>query len=169
MNITIRKGSIADTDRMLQLLHKVKDGMDHDAWFFLDPDEEIRGMMESGVMQLWLAEDGDRVAAIFDYIIPGLNGYNYGYDLGFSEEQLLRVVQMDTAAVDPDYRGMKLQKTLMQRAEQEIREVSGRILLSTIHPDNCYSLNNLLAQDYFIANKVGKYGSVRYVLRKGLP
>ncbi|MBR3973815.1 MAG: GNAT family N-acetyltransferase [Oscillospiraceae bacterium] len=169
MNISIRKGNIADTERMLQLLHKVKDGMENDAWFFLDPDEEIRGMMESGVMQLWLAEDGDRVAAIFDYIVPGLNSYNYGYDLGLSEEQLLRVVQMDTAAVDPDYRGLKLQKTLMQRAEREIREVPGRILLSTIHPDNCYSLNNLLAQDYFIAKKVAKYGSVRYVLRKDLP
>ena len=169
MNIIIRKGSTADTERMLQLLHKVKDDMENQDWFFLDPDEEIRKMMESGVMQLWLAEDGDRVAAIFDYIIPGLNGYNYGYDLGFSEEDLLRVVQMDTAAVDPGYRGLKLQKTLMQRAEQEIREMPGRILLSTIHPDNRYSLNNLLAQDYSVEKKVAKYGSVRYVLRKDLP
>ena len=169
MNIIIRKGSTADTERMLQLLHKVKDDMENQDWFFLDPDEEIRKMMESGVMQLWLAEDGDRVAAIFDYIIPGLNGYNYGYDLGFSEEDLLRVVQMDTAAVDPSYRGLKLQKTLMQRAEQEIREMPGRILLSTIHPDNRYSLNNLLAQDYSVEKKVAKYGSVRYVLRKDLP
>ena len=169
MNITIRKGSAADTERMLSLLHKVKNGMKEQEWFFLDPDEEIREMMESGVMQLWLAEDGDRVAAIFDYIIPGLNSYNYGYDLAFSEEQLLRVAQMDTAAVDPEYRGLKLQKTLMERAEQEIREVPGRILLSTIHPDNIYSLNNLLAQDYFIAKKIAKYGSVRYVLRKDLP
>ena len=169
MKIIIRKGSTADTERMLQLLHKVKDDMENQDWFFLDPDEEIRKMMESGVMQLWLAEDGDRVAAIFDYIIPGLNGYNYGYDLGFSEEDLLRVVQMDTAAVDPSYRGLKLQKTLMQRAEQEIREIPGIILLSTIHPDNRYSLNNLLAQDYSVEKKVAKYGSVRYVLRKDLP
>ena len=169
MNITIRKGSIADTESMLQLLHKVKDGMEEQAWFFLDPDEEIRSMMESGAMQLWLAEDEGRLAAIFDYIIPGLNSYNYGYDLNFSEEDLLRVVQMDTAAVDPAYRGLKLQKTLMQRAEQEIRQVPGRILLSTIHPDNSYSLNNLLAQSYSIEKKVAKYGSVRYVLRKDLP
>lgn len=169
MNITIRKGSMEDTERFLRLLHKVKDGMENQAWFFLDPDEEIRAMMESGVMQLWLAEDGQRLAAIFDYIIPGLNSYNYGYDLGFSEEELLRVVQMDTAAVDPDYRGRKLQKTLMETAEQEVRETPGRILLSTIHPENIYSLNNLLAQGYFIAKKVAKYGSVRYVLRKDLP
>lgn len=168
MNITIRKGSSADTERLLRLLHKIKDGMENQDWFFLDPDDEIRELMESGKMQLWLAEDGERLAAVFDYIIPGLDSYNYGYDLGFADEDLLRVVQMDTAAVDPDYRGLKLQKTLMQRAEQEIREVPGRILLSTIHPDNSYSLNNLLAQGYSIAKKVAKYGSVRYVLRKDL-
>lgn len=169
MNITIRKGSNADTERLLRLLHKVKEGMENQAWFFLDPDEDIREMMDSGVMQLWLAEDGERLAGIFDYLIPGFESYNYGYDLGFSREELLRVVQMDTAAVDPDYRGLKLQKTLMERAEQEIREVPGRILLSTIHPENRYSLNNLLAQDYSIEKQVAKYGSVRYVLRKDLP
>lgn len=169
MDITIRKGTMADADAFIRLLHDVKNTMANQEWFFLDPDGEIRDMMRSGKMQLWVAEDGERIAGAFDLIYPGLDTYNYGYDLDFEEEQLLRVIQMDTAAVHPDYRGLGLQKRLMKEAEQEILRKPRRILLCTIHPDNKYSLQNVLKQGYTIEKRIAKYGSVRYVLRKDLP
>lgn len=169
MSITIRKGNTKDTERFIRLLHEVKASMTDQAWFFLDPDDEIRDLMNSGKMQLWLAEEGERIAGAFDLIIPELDPCNYGYDLGFDDDRLLRVVQMDTAAVHPDYRGLGLQKMLMETAEKEIRKSPGRILLCTIHPDNRFSLQNVLKQNYTIEKKVEKYGSVRFVLRKDLP
>lgn len=169
MEIVIRKGSRKDTEQFIRLLQETKAAMTNQDWFFLDPAEEIREMMEKGSMELWVAMDGDRVAGAFDLIRPGLESYNYGYDLDFTESDLLRVVQMDTAAVHPDYRGMGLQKRLMETAEREIRKESGRILLCTIHPDNIYSLNNVLKQGYSIEKKLPKYGSVRLFLRKDLP
>ena len=126
-------------------------------------------MMADGTMQLWVAEDGDRLAGIFDILIPGLADYNYGYDLAFTEAQLLRVVHMDTAAVHPDYRGLRLQRILMQEAERYAAEIGERILLTTVHPENSYSLNNILAQGYTIEKRLPKYGSERYILRKDLP
>lgn len=169
MEIIIRKGTIADTEPFIQLLQETKAAMVNQDWFFLDPPEEIREMMESGAMELWVAMDGDRMAGAFDLIHPGLKPYNYGYDLEFEKEELLRVVQMDTAAVHPDYRGLGLQKRLMETAEAEVRKESGRILLCTIHPDNVYSLNNVKKQGYSIEKKLPKYGSVRLFLRKDLP
>lgn len=169
MEIQIRKGNLHDTEDLIRLLAAVKEGMANQEWFFLDPPEEIRAFMKNGTMELWVAEDGDRLAGTFDILHPGLESFNYGYDLGFNEEQLLRVVQMDTAAVHPDYRGLGLQKKLMETAEAEIRRKPGRILLSTVHPDNVYSMNNLLKQGYIVAKTVEKYGSVRNVLRKDLP
>lgn len=168
MAVSIRKGTVQDTERFIRLLHEVKDSMTEQSWFFLDPDDEIREMMDSGVMELWLAEEENRLAGAFDYLRPGLNPYNYGYDLGFDEEKLLRVVQMDTAAVHPDYRGLGLQKRLMETAEAEIRKEPGRILLCTIHPENRFSLENVLKQSYRVEKTVSKYGSVRHVLRKDL-
>ena len=91
--------------------------------------------------------------------------FNLGYDLNFSAEDLMRVVHMDTAAVHPDYRGQKLQHRMMLHAEKEL---AGKILLCTIHPDNRYSLNNVLKQGYTIEKKLEKYGSIRYLLRKDL-
>lgn len=169
MNLQLRKGGVTDGDAYIELLHLVKEGMEHSDWFFLDPDDDYRQMLCSGIMKLWVAEDGSRLAGGFDLIIPGLKPFNYGYDLGFSKEELLRVVQMDTAAVHPAYRGLGLQKKLMEMAEAEAAREPGRILLTTVHPDNCYSLSNILKQGYTIARKLDKYGSVRYILRKNLP
>lgn len=169
MGIVIRKGTAADTEAYIRMLQEVQAAMDNQEWFFLDPSEEIREMMENGMMQLWVAEEDGRMAGAFDYIVPGLASINYGYDLGFTREELLRVVQMDTAAVYPAFRGRGLQKKLMETAEAEIRQQQSRILLTTVHPDNRYSLENILKQDYSIAKKVEKYNSVRYILRKNLP
>ena len=139
--------------------------MTQDDWFFLDPDEEVRQMMEQNRVGIWLAEDEDRIAAVFCIVYPGMDAFNLGYDLEFSEEDLKRVVHMDTAAVHPDYRGRGLQKRMMSLAEQELE---GKILLCTIHPDNCFSLNNALKIGYRIEKKTARYGSVRYILRKNL-
>ena len=139
--------------------------MEEDDWFFLDPDEEVREMMARDAVGIWLAEDGGRIAAAFCIVDPGMEEFNIGYDLGFSEEELKRVVHMDTAAVHPDYRGRGLQNRMMAHAEQEL---GGRILLCTIHPDNCYSLNNVLKLGYTIEKKTERYDSVRYILRKDL-
>lgn len=168
MKISLRKGSAADIEQVIALLHEVKNGMGSGEWFFLDPDDEIRQMMEEGVMELWAAEADGKLAGIFTILHPGLESFNYGYDLDFDEELLMRVVQMDTAAVLPDYRGQGLQKRLMETAEAEIRKHPGRILLCTIHPDNRFSLANVLKQNYRIEKTVEKYGSVRHVLRKDL-
>lgn len=169
MKLVIRKGAVGDTERFISLLHEVKNSMGEQAWFFLDPDEEIHRMMENGTMELWVAEAGEQLAGAFSIIHPGMDECNYGHDLGFTGEQLLRVVQMDTAAVHPDYRGHGLQKRLMELAESEIRKQPGRILLCTIHPENRFSLENVLKQNYRIEKTVAKYGSVRHILRKDLP
>ena len=137
-------------------------------WFYLDPPDIVRGMMNDGTMALWVAMDGERMAAAFDILYPGLASFNYGYDLGLTERELLQVVHMDTSAVHPDYRGMGLQQKMVQTAEEALTGQGRRILLCTVHPENCYSLNNMRKQGYAIQKRVSKYGSERFVLRKDI-
>lgn len=164
--IEIRKGGIQDVESFIALLRYVKDNMEHKEWFFLDPAEEIREMMADGTMELWVAMDGDRLAGAFDILHPGMESYNYGYALDLSEAELLRVINMDTAAVHPDYRGQGLQKKLMEFAQREFK--GNHILLCTVHPENQFSLRNVLSQGYRIVKTVPMYGSVRHVLRKDI-
>lgn len=167
MNLTIRKAGFEDTKAYTELLLEVKKAMSEPAWFYVDPEELIRQMMEDGTMELWVAEDGNRLAGAFSVVHPGVGEDNLGRELDFSQEQLLRVVHMDSAAVHPDYRGLKLQKRLMEAAEENLQQ-ENRILLCTIHPDNRFSLQNVLNQGYRIEKKLEKYDSVRYILRKDL-
>jgi len=170
MYLTIRKGTFADTENYITLLRTVREGMAQKDWFYLDKSEDVRNMMASGTMELWVAMDGDILAGGFNILHPGLDDYNYGYDLGFSKEELLRVIHMDTAVVHPDYRGHKLQQRLMQTIEEELKiRFPGCILMCTVHPENLYSLCNVQSLGYHIAKRLPKYGSERFILRKDTP
>lgn len=168
MELQVRKGNCGDTEQLVRFLQKVKDGMQNPEWFYLDPPEAVRKMMADGTMELWVAVDEDKMVAAVDFLRPGLEAYNYGYDLNFSEADLLRVINMDNAAVHPDYRGRGLQRILIDQAEKQLREEGNHILLCTVHPDNHFSLRNVLAQGYQIQKKAAKYGSERYFLRKNI-
>ena len=169
MSIVIHKGNQSDTEKFICLLQNVRESMEHKEWFYLDPPEDVRAMMANGTMELWVAEDGERMVAAFDILRPGPQEFNYGYDLGFSEEELGQVINMDSAAVHPNYRGQGLQRRLLQTAEAAIQGEGKRILLCTVHPENRFSLQNVLNQGYTIQKKLEKYGSVRYILRKDIP
>ena len=168
MNLKFRKGTVEDTDRFILFLDEIKAEMQHKEWLYLDPPEVVREMMSDGTMELWLAMDNDRIAAVFSVLYPGLCSYNYGYDIGLRDEELLRVVHMDTAAVHADYRGHGLQGKMVQLAEKELSGNGERILLSTVHPENRFSLSNMLGQGYEIQKRVGKYGSDRFILSKNI-
>lgn len=168
MDIRIVNGTADDIDSFICFLDEVRANMEHKEWFYLDPAEEVRKMMDEGILELWLAKDGGRTAGAFDIIRPGRRSFNYGYDLQFSDDDLDKVINMDSAAVHPDYRGYSLQRKLIQCAEDQLCKEGDHILLCTVHPDNCYSLKNVMKQGYAIEKKLEKYGSVRYLLRKDI-
>lgn len=158
--IEIRRGTEQDTESFIDLMAFVRQSMDHKEWLYLDPPEDVREMMKNGTMSLWVAMDGDHMVGAFDVLHPGLESYNYGYVLGYSKEELQLVVNMDTAVVHPDYRGSGLQKKLMQYAEETLSMEGKHILMCTVHPDNHFSLNNVLSQGYAIQKTTAMYGSV---------
>lgn len=168
MSIVIRKGDYGDTENFICLLRDVRESMEHKDWFYLDSPENVRSMMENGTMQMWVAMDGVQLVAALDILFPGLEDYNYGYDIGLTEDQLQKVIHMDSAAVHPAYRGLGLQRKLIQEAEASISGSGERILLCTVHPENRFSLSNVLKQGYTIQKELKKYESVRYVLRKDI-
>lgn len=166
--IIIRRGTLQDTEPFIELLSHVKQNMEHKEWLYLDTPDEVREMMKNGIMSLWVAVDGKRIVGAFDALNPQLAPFNYGYTIGLADEELLRVINMDTAVVHPDYRGHGLQKRMMQCAEMELAESGKHILLCTVHPHNRYSLNNLLSQGYTICKTVDMYGSIRHLMRKNI-
>ena len=168
MDLIFRKGTPKDATLFVNFLEEIKSEMQQKDWLYLDPPELVHAMLTDGIMELWLAMDEKRVAAVFSVLYPGLESYNYGYDLDFSEQELMKVVHMDTSAVHKDYRGHGLQGRMVQIAEKSLEGQGSKILMSTVHPDNQFSLNNMLRQGYEIRKRVEKYGSERFILQKNI-
>lgn len=166
--ITLRQGSLGDAEAFVRFLEEIRQEMPEKDWLYLDPPELVRKMVAEGTMALWFAEDAGRIAAVFSILCPGMDPCNYGYDLNLTEGELRQVVHMDTAAVHLDYRGQGLQGRMLRAAEEALSGSGRKILLSTVHPENRFSLGNLLKQGYEIQKRVNKYGSERYILRKNI-
>lgn len=168
MHFQFQKGTPRDVEKFILFLNEIKAGMSQKDWFYLDPADTVRTILKDGTLEFWLAFREKQLAAVFSIYFPGLHASNYGYDLGFSQEDLLQVVHMDTAAVHPDYRGFGLQEQLVRMAEQELSGKGRKVLLSTVHPENHFSLNNMLKQRYEVQKRVKMYGSERLILRKDI-
>lgn len=83
--------------------------------------------------------------------------------------QLDKVAHMESAAVASAYRGRGLQGKLLQKAEEIERARGSKYLMATVHPENVYSLRNLLKAGYECILETDKYGGLpRKVLCKSL-
>lgn len=98
---------------------------------------------------------------------PGLSEKNLGRALHMEDERLLKVAHMDSAAVLPEARGWGLQKKLIRLAEETLKGGPYTLLMATVHPENRFSLQNMLDNGYEIKTTMLKYGGLpRHVLLK---
>lgn len=165
----IKKADAGDYQVFARIIQTAWETMDRKEWFVADNAEYTYRMLTTGKGMGYKAVDtaaGD-VAGVFMAVIPGLDESNMGYDIGLSQEELPLVAHMDSAAVLPRYRGHKLQRRLMEAAERELKERGFRFLMCTVHPDNCYSRNNVTGQGYESMMVKEKYGGyVREIFLK---
>ena len=100
----------------------------------------------------------DIPAGLFFLEIPGLSEHNLGHHVNFSEEELKKVVHMDTAVVLPEHRGHGLQSRLMEFPEKELKAAGYTHLMGTVHPENRYSHRSFEKIGYRVVWSGLKYG-----------
>ena len=143
-------------------------------WFSIDNLDEELGDFRQRKVSCYFAvkrlESGDEIpAGLFFTEIPGLSEHNLGRHLGFSEEELRRVVHMDTAVVLPEHRGHGLQERLMAFPEEELKKEGFTHLMGTVHPENPYSHRSFEKLGYRVVWSGEKYGGkLRDLMEKDL-
>lgn len=168
---TIRRAVEADLADIQALLAKTTAMMENPDWFYEGGKEFVRTCLKedetAGYAVTARTKKEGILAGCFLVEIPGDVSYNLGRDLEFTKEQLMESAHMDTAAVDPLYRGHQLQDRMMEACEEEMKRRGIRYLLATVHPDNPYSLANVQKRGYEIRATKEKYGkSLRHILCK---
>ena len=56
--------------------------------------------------------------------------------------------------VKEEFRGNNLQRKMLEFAYKRAKELNMDGLLATIHPDNIYSLNNFIVEEYSIIHEL---------------
>lgn len=172
---TFRRAEASDVDAVFSLMQSVKAGMEHQEWYITDSKEYIEAHLEKqGIVIIAESRKGE-LAGYFMVDFPSirlmnsedLQNDNLGKDLLFDEENLRLVAHMDSAAVNPKYRGYHLQSQMLREAERELADYPQKHYLCTVHPDNQASLTTMLRGGYMIVKTKEKYGGLsRHVLYK---
>jgi len=111
--------------------------------------------------------DGARLAA-FGLMVVNRESQtrNIGQKNGLAPEEC---VSVDTIFVDPDYRGLGLQRYLLIAMMDLARSLGAKQALVTVAPNNEFSLKNVMDQGFEIMVRKLLYGGRdRYVLKKNL-
>lgn len=167
--IEIEKLTEEDAQNMMDLIRKVHDGIERTEWYAIDDLEYYKYYLQedTGVGYKAFDRDTGELGGVFLAILPQTKALNLGYDIGMSSQEADKVAVMDTVAILPEFRGNNLQYRLMQAAEKDLKRQGYHYLMCTVHPDNCFSLRNVLKQGYEIVTTKEKYGGyLRHILLK---
>lgn len=164
-NLNIRYCIMKDLDSIMELQKRVDDGMNEHDWFVSTPREE-NALFLAAPNAIIGVFDNERLIAYGSVGFSGKAGDNLGWDLDWQEEKVLRCATLDTIVVDSAYRGLGLQRTLIEFCVEHARKIMPDcIILTTICPDNIYSLRNATSSGFEILIRKQKYGGVdRYIL-----
>ena len=158
-----------DSDTMYRLLREVYEGLDNKDLFAVEtatPAWIQEHISEKGLSVTARTSAGE-LAGILIVDIPGRDTENLGYDIGLPEEELPRVIHMDTSAVLPEHRGHRLEQRMLLFAEECLKGTPYTHMLCTISPDNPASLKSVERIGYrAVATKVKYGGMIRRILRK---
>lgn len=160
---------VSDLNAVMRLQDKVYDGLENKEVFAKSDKKEFEeAICNLGQLVGYKTAAGELVA-LGAYISYGYDKHNYGYDLEFKGDRLLTVGQIEATIVDPEYRGMGLQRKLCKVLEEVARAEGKTCVMATVSPLNPYSLNNFLAAGYENKKEKLKYGGLRrYILYKEL-
>lgn len=165
----LTKLTLQDIEDIMKLQDKVSQVLPNKEIYVCSSKEEFEEAIRNIGGLLGYKTEDQKLVALGTYISYGHNPHNYGYDLEFTEEELLTVGQIESTIVDPEYRGNGLQKKLCEALERIAREEQKNYIMATVSPMNPYSLNNFLALGYINKKEKLKYGGLRrYILCKKL-
>lgn len=113
-------------------------------WFVCDNAEDIEKMLAGGGAMFGVLNSRDEFIASRYVSTPGASEYNLANELNLDVD-LNKVMVLESTVVDPDYRGNRLQSMMLNIAHQHAEETGYRHLVSTVSPENIYSLYNVMS------------------------
>ena len=130
-------------------------------WYIDDDEDHIGHHINSdqGYILIYTV-DGNSAGFLLVHH-PGTGPDNLGRNLSFPEEDLPYASHIESSCVLPKYQGRHILSLLIKEAMRLDQAEGYRYFMSTVHPDNFYSINSHLRLGFEAAALVEKYGGLK--------
>ena len=166
--VKIERATLDDLTTIMNIMHTALGLVEDKSWYAVDSEEFVAKCIEGQGFTLKAIVEGN-IVGFLTVRYPWGDDDNLGDYIGLSEEEKMYVAHMESAAVLPEYRGLRIQNQLMARGFELLKETEYKYVMGTAHPDNVFSVNNFHKLGYEIVADVKKYGGLRrYVFSQSI-
>ena len=158
--VKIEYAALSDLPIIMDIMHTALELVEDKSWYAVDGEEFVSKCIEGQGFTLKAMVEGN-IAGFLTVRYPWKDEDNLGDYIGLSEDEKMFVAHMESAAVLPEYRGLRIQNKLMARGFELLKETEYKYVMGTAHPDNIFSVNNFHKLGYEIVADVKKYGGLR--------
>lgn len=151
-----------DLDKYITFRELVKENMEYPEWLGDFSREDLEFLLKNN-SKIWLYYlNEDFVCSMM--LIPADEGFlsKFGITLDYKE-----VADYGPIFVSPQYVGQGLQYQMLQELDNYCSIVGYKYAISTVHPDNIYSINNFVRDSFeYRSTKEFKRGTRSIYLKK---
>lgn len=150
-------------DNYINFSEKIKKSMEYPNWLGNFEKEDLENMLKDGT-KIWMYYLGEEPICSM-MLIPATEKSLNKFEIDVNHDE---VVEYGPMIVNPNYLGNKLQYQMLQKLDNYSYNEGYKYAVSTIHPDNIFSINNFLEDNFeFISRKEFKRG-IRNIYIKNL-
>lgn len=175
MTFTMEYAALEHLPKIMEIVREAAEETAEKGWFAAGDEAYFRQLLQQqGFVIMAREQESGEIAGFFAVVFPGEEEY-MGQYTRIPKEDWGCIVHMDTVAVSRRYQGKGLHRSMLEACEKELelrRLDAGQerwYLLCSVHPDNCYSLENMRKSGYEILAEAKLYGGLeRLILGKVL-
>lgn len=152
-----------DLDTYISFREFVKDKMSSPDWLGDFSKQDLETILQEG-SKIWLyPQDSMPVCSMMHIPTTASSIQKFNLDLDYHE-----VADYGPMFVNPEYRGKHLQLQMLKELDSYSSNHGYKYAISTVHPDNNYSINNLLKDDFKLVKQKTFQRGLRSVYLKKL-
>ena len=135
-------------DKYIEYREYTKSNMQYPEWLGDFTKEDLKELLDNGT-KIWIYYlDNDFVCSMMS--IPSNEEDMVKFDLEFDYKE---VIDYGPMFVNPKYVGNNLQYQMLKYLDEYVKTKGYKITIGTIHPDNIYSINNLIKDGFVLTGK----------------
>lgn len=158
-NFQVREARYKDVPEIMNIIDVAIENLPNKNMFYADTKEFIEKHIEEKGFSL-VALKEEKIAGYIVVRFPKQDEDNLGKHVK-EKIDLNKVAHMESTAVLPEFRNNGIQKLLLEKAEDKLKDTEYCYYMGTVAPDNEYSLKTLLGRKYTVIDTAKKYGGLQ--------